>query len=218
MRHLVVLGTVAALALTVHAARADIIFSDSNTGGIGEVNILFETPQTGNPINGEIDHTGINTVFHSLTGQSLTQVAQGQADILLTGGGLLNSMDMSSPGFAYGDVILNLAGTGNTGATGVATITAFDNFQHSFTDVLKNGQNFVTLQTVAGTGEFITDVQVTMDALTNGWTQFKQPRVSGVCQLESSTSCVPVSVVEPISAAVFGSGLVSLALLRRRRR
>jgi len=212
------LAACAVIALTPFAARADIIFTPKDTGGIGEINILFDQgPINAITITGEVDHSGALVDFTSLTGQILHQEAAGQADIEVLpnpGNTLMTSMDMHAvANTAWGDVIIDLDAAGNpcgggTNTCGTALITATDNFNHTFQDVISNGTNFVTMQTVAGTNEFITDVQVTEFAPdpttgTFGWTSFKQPRVSGVCELVTPTSCTPLAVPEPSALLAF---------------
>src|SRR4051794_4925652 len=75
----------AALAATLLAgttgAQADIIFDPGNHPQSNEVNILFDTGETGALITGEVGHTGVLVDFSTLTGQTLKQNAQGQASI-----------------------------------------------------------------------------------------------------------------------------------------
>jgi len=225
----------AVIALVPFAAHADIIFSPKDTGGIGEINILFDQgPLNALTITGEVDHSGALVDFSSLTGQILHQSAAGQADIEVQpnpGNSLMTSMDMHAvANTAWGDVIIDLDAAGNpcgggTNTCGTALITAMDNFNHTFQDVISNGTNFVTMQTVPGTNEFITDVQVTEvspdpNTGTFGWTSFKQPRVSGTCTLVTPTSCTPVSVPEPgnsISILALSLGFLGLTVWARKR-
>ena len=219
-------------------AQATITFSDMNTGGIGEVNILFDTPDTGTTIFGQIDHSGVNVGFSSLTGQTLLGSGNGQADIQNAanpGTAVLTSMDIkAATNTRWGDFILNLNEAGglpsgcNATTPCTARITAIDNLGNVFTDdVLETGNNFTTViaDTVgnppAQPPEFITEIQVVEKPGENnpafGWTDFKQPRVSDA-QTCVGTICTPIPTSEPSTLATFGSGLLALGLLLLRRR
>jgi hypothetical protein len=223
--------TTAALALMAGTAQANVTFTLKDTGGIGETNILFSPGDTGTPIFGEIDHSGVDVAFSSLTGQTFVSTSNGQADLQANptpGTTLMTSMNMvAAAGTAWGDVILNMDDAGNpcgggANTCGTAKITAIDNAGTPFvTDVLMNGSNFVTAiaDTVgnppATPPEFITSIQIQEIAgETNpnfGWTDFKQPRVSGACTLNGST-CTLIPTPEPSSLTVLAGGLLGFTL------
>ena len=197
-------------ALVGSPACANLMFQLGNNPQPDEQNILFAAPQTGTTITGEVDHATptIPVVFNTLTGQTLQQTAQGQADIFNLAGTPLTSMETSIPGFGFTDFIMNP----NNG-TGTALVTATDNMAQTFTYMLGPGQNFLTIVAVAGSNEVITDVKIQQNPGTTGFgfNDFKQPRVSGVCTL-GTTGCTPVVfppvVPEPASLAILGSALV----------
>src|SRR4051812_42469149 len=102
------LGIAGAVLMSVPSARADIIFNPGNhPQQPGETNILFNAPETGTTITGEVGHTGVGVQFESLTGQTLNQNSQGQASIVNNAGGPLNSIGVTVPGHLFADFILN---------------------------------------------------------------------------------------------------------------
>jgi hypothetical protein len=210
------LVTPAILALGVCSAPASatIIFSTDPSAVLpgGEINILFETPQTGTTITGEVDHTGIGAIFTSLTGQTLTQVAQGQADIFNAtnpnGGNVncatqlslcLTSMDFHLANFlGFGDFMVNLVS-----GVGTATVIANDNQGNTYTFTLGPGQNFFSL--LAIDGQSITDVKVLAPG---GFNDYKQPRVSEV---------QGVTLPEPGVLLLLGTVLGAVGMTSRKR-
>jgi hypothetical protein len=203
-----------ALGLSAGTASANIIFSTDPSAVLpgGEINILFEAAQTGTTVTGEVDHTGIGAIFTSLTGQTLQQNAQGQADIfnaLNPNGGNVNcatqlslcltSMDFHLANFLpFGDFMVNLAS-----GVGTATVIANDNQGNTYTYTLGPGQNFFSL--LAIDGQLITDVKVLAPG---GFNDYKQPRVSEV---------QGVTLPEPNVLLLLGTVLGAIGVTARKR-
>jgi hypothetical protein len=203
-----------ALGLSTGTASATIIFNTDPSAVLpgGEINILFETPQSGTTITGEVDHTGIGAIFTSLTGQTLQQNAQGQADVfnaLNPNGGNVNcatqlslcltSMDFHLANFlGFGDFMVNLAS-----GVGTATVIANDNQGNTYTYTLGPGQNFFSL--LAVDGQLITDVKVLAPS---GFNDYKQPRVSEV---------QGVTLPEPSVLLLLGTVLGAIGITSRKR-
>jgi hypothetical protein len=202
------------LGLCSGSAFANIIFSTSPSAVLPgeEINILFGAAQTGTTITGEVDHTGIGAIFTSLTGQTLQQNAQGQADVfnaLNPNGGNVNcatqlslcltSMDFHLANFlGFGDFMVNLVS-----GVGTATVIANDNQGNTYTYTLGPGQNFFSL--LAVDGQLITDVKVLAPG---GFNDYKQPRVSEV---------QGVTLPEPSALLLLGTVLGAIGITSRKR-
>src|SRR5262249_9738334 len=123
----------------------------------------------------------------------------------------VTDLTITVPNATYGDLIINPEITGTIGTPGSATVTVValepDNSQQTFTFTynLGNGNNFLTI--VASGGESIISTHI--DAPNGGFTDLKQPRISGF-----------VAVPEPSSLVLAGSGALSVLVgygWRRRR-
>lgn len=192
------------------AASADIIFTLGNHPTPTEENILFGTPESGSTITGFTASSNVQVNFTSLTGQTLYQSSQGQADIMSSSNqqqSALTSIDITAPGHGWGDFILN-----PLNGSGTATVTAIDNLNNVFSYALGNGSNFLTITTA--NNEFITEIQIMMSG--GDFKEFKQPRMSDPCTLGPNGTCGRVPAPEPTTLALLGGGLLGLGVVRRR--
>jgi hypothetical protein len=205
------LTAILASSLWMSLASASIIFTPGNHPQPDEANILFGSSETGTTITGEVDHSGVAAVFSSLTGQTLFQNAKGQADIHNLGGGNLTSMSFTlESGFGFLDYILNLQS-----GIGDATVTVHTEGS-TFTYALGSGQNFLTI--VATGGDVLTGIDVTMSA-GGGFEDFKQPRISGVCEfVTGTTTCTTVPMPEPGVLSLLGIAMLGVLGIRRLKR
>src|SRR5215469_7153804 len=173
----------------------------------GEQNILFGAKDNNlTTLTGQTKKTNTTVTFDVISGtEEIGTNGIGQADVICTmncgtdskggaNGMQLTNLDINvQSGFGATDFIGNL-----DFGEGTALIDVTDQTGATFDYTLGNGQNFFTL-TATG-GEVITDIQITQEALKNGffgWNDLKQPRISGICTLNSSGTCTPVSPPPP---------------------
>jgi len=190
--------------------QADIIFTLGNNPQPDEENVLLNKGTTGNTVFGETNQSHLLVQFSST--QLLTEPANGQARIEATDGtsqvGLTN-IAISVPNGFYNDLIFNPDITGTIGTPG-GTLSVFvtDNLGvvSTFSYVLSNGENFLTITTA--NGEQIASTVLSYD-LAAGFTDLRQVRISGV------------AIPEPATVTMMATGLGMIAvcgLLRLRRK
>jgi len=157
------------------AASANIVFLPGNNPQPGEENILFDTGDNGpgSSVSGSTS-SGAVVTFSTTTGQTIFTNSQGQAKIETNdNGGFLTSMTVGVAGHTFTDFIVNLQGLQSDATIAVAGSDG------PSVDVLSpapgNGSNFITI--VAEGGETIASISFTSTA---GFSQFQQPRISGV--------------------------------------
>jgi hypothetical protein len=198
----VTLATLIGLA-TTPAARAGISFQLGNHPQLNEENILLNTGDTGNPIFGTTNQSGISVRFSSTT-DTLTAPASGQARVESTDGAIQN-LTVDIPNGFYHDLIIN-PNVDNQHDGGTAHITVVTNdVTGTFDYTLNNGSNFLTI-VATGTETLLS---TTID-YANGFQDLRQPRISG------PFSAVP----EPsaISLSLLGLGGIGLIRALRRKR
>jgi hypothetical protein len=178
-------------------ASATITIEAGNNPQPGEQNILLNQG-TGTTVTGNTNMSGTLVNFSSSTGQTLIANSSGQAFISTNNnGGLLTSINVSSPGNTFTDFIAN---PHQSGAFTVSVKANDGTFNDSFGG--GPGENFVTI--LAQGGETISSVAFTSSA---GFSEFQQPRISGI-------SAVP----EPGTWAMMLLGFLGLGFAFRQSR
>ena len=161
---------IAGLSFASTTASASVVFINGNNPQPGEQNVLFNTG-TGTTVSGTTNMSDTLVNFSSSTGQTLITNSSGQAKITTNdNGGLITSINVSSPGNTFLDFI------GNPEHSGAFTVTVKTN-DGTFIDNLPGGpgENFVTI--LAQGNETISSVAFTSSA---GFGTFAQPRISGI--------------------------------------
>ena len=189
---------IAGLNFASSAASASVVFLPGNNPQPGEQNVLFITG-TGTTVSGLTNMSATLVNFSSSTGQTLITNSSGQAKITTEdNGGLITSINVSSPGNTFLDFI------GNPEHSGAFTVTVTANdgiFTNNFPG--GPGENFVTI--LAQGNERISSVVFTSSA---GFDTFAQPRISGIA------SAVP----EPSTWAMMLLGFAGLGFAFRQSR
>lgn len=202
-----------ALAMTASASGStvdpSVVFTLGNNPQPGEENVLLNKGTTGNTVFGVTNMTHIPVQFTSP--QTLSEPASGQARVeAINGGGShigLTDITISVPGHTYGDLIFNpdITGTiGSPGGTLNVSVTDVHGMVFVFNYTLGPGENFLTITTTGADTILSTTLQY---SLSDGFTDLRETRVSGVTVIPEPATYVPC----------MGLGLGLIALLRRRR-
>lgn len=197
----VFLSLIALIALSVTTAKADsVTFTIGNNPQQDEENILLNSGLNGTTVFGLTNQTNLQVAFSSTT-ETLVEPSSGQARVEALDG-LVNNISISIPNGTFHDIILNpFFGSG----TADVTVVTANNETFTFSYSLSNGQNFLTIVADPGTEIF----SVTISAA-SGFTDLRQPRISGAAA--TTTGSVP----EPTSMLLFGSGLLGIATAFRK--
>ena len=195
------LSLIALIAFSVTTAKADsVTFTVGNNPQQDEENILLNNGLNGITVFGLTNQTNLQVAFSSTT-DTLVEPSSGQARVEALDG-LVNNISISIPNGTFHDIILNpFFGSG----TADVTVVTANNETFTFSYSLSNGQNFLTIVADPGTEIF----SVTISAA-SGFTDLRQPRISGAAA--TTTGSVP----EPTSMLLFGSGLVGIATAFRK--
>src|SRR5689334_3627039 len=195
------LSLIALFVFSVTSAKADsVTFTIGNNPQQDEENILLNSGLSGTTVFGLTNQTQLQVAFSSTT-DTLVEPSSGQARVEALDG-LVNNISISVPNGTFHDIILNpFFGSG----TADVTVVTANNETFTFSYALSNGENFLTIVADPGTSIF----SVTISA-PGGFTDLRQPRISGAALNEET------AVPEPTSMLLFGSGLLGIATACRK--
>lgn len=193
------------------ASQAGVMFTLGNHPETDEENILFDGAVTsGTMITGEsnqthapVDFSSTHTIYLQGGGQAMIEATDqhpNRTDI--------TNLSITTPGYTFRDFIMNMLN-----GHGMATITANTAASGAFTFnmALGNGENYLTV--LATGGDMLSSLSISAD----GFSQLKQPRISGPVADNVSNPPPSNGVPEPASLGLAGLGLMALGFTRRKR-
>jgi len=212
-------AAVALLALAVSSANATLTLCEGPSGctiqGAGIENVLFpDVGTTGTVITGATNMTG--TLIDFTSDETLVVTGGGQAKLEALDDFLDNVViDAQDDEIGFTHFVFNVHAT----ATGSIGISAIDNFGTLFdfglNEASENGQNYFTIGSLDD--QYIKSVSISGSGIT-GIDELQQVRVDPATLPGGGggggTSVVPI----PAAAWLFGSGLLGLAGVSRKRR
>jgi hypothetical protein len=199
-----------ALLLLASPSFASISFTTTNNPQPDEENILLNSGTSGTVVTGVTNQSG-QTVQFSSTTDTLRIPSGGQARIEAVDGSLNNITISTLDGVTYMDFIGNpRRGSGNATVTVVTDVATY-----SFSYPLGNGQNYFTI--------IATDEQILTTTINapGGFTDLRQPRISGVTEEEDTGGGDPTpgaSAPEPATVLLLGLACASMAPFALKRR
>jgi len=199
------LFSVGLLLLGCGALNATIVFTPGNDPQADEENVLFNLPGLiagpATTVTGQTQQSSFQVFFTGT--ENLVTPSAGQARVEAADGAF-TTLGINLGTGTFTDIIFNLNTVNSTPGTATVTVSQKVGADQVFLLPVAQGSNFLTI--VAINGELMTGVGISSTVAIN---DIRQTRISGA----AASTVIP----EPISSALIGTGLISLAFLRRRR-
>jgi hypothetical protein len=203
------------LCVGANTADAGLILSTGPDNN-GTDNVLFNQKVTGNPVSGEIDHSGVLAIFSTTQSPGLiAEESQGQARVSVAEDSLMTNISVTTSIGSYNKIVFNPFGDGLQNI-GTASLTVFTNDGLNGTVfsppsfVVGNGNNFYTLEATGSTLITSIKIDIATAAGETGFIDLRQIRIGGPDIV--STAPEPAT----LTVALTGIGALGLASLRRR--